>query len=129
MSKVNTDAIYPKASHGRVQNTNDESESYHEIHFISMNVEGSKESEREKERWRRTESTNLNDKLVVYVTFLAVLIGCLTIAEFFYGRYLPIIGFFLTVAVVILFVVIVIYAVKQSKIKKESRKFKNGDRK
>ncbi len=127
MPKVNPDAVYPKASHGRVQNTDDESESYNEIHFISMNVEGSKESEREKERWRRGELVRLDDKLIGRTIFLAILVACLAIAEFLYGRYLPAIKFFLIGAAIILVVVIIYYIIKQAKIKKESRKYKNGN--
>lgn len=127
MTKVDTDAVYPKASHGRVQNTDDESESYHEIHFISMNVEGSEEDRREKERWRRTESVRLDDKLIGRVVFLSIAIACLAIADYLYGRFLPIVHYFLIGAISVLVIVIISYIVKQSKLKKASKEDKNRD--
>ena len=128
MAKFNPDDIYHKASNGRLQNTTDSNESYYNVHFISIQVEGSEQDEQEKQRWRENESIRLDDKLGVRIILLFVAICVLTFADFLYGKYLPVINYFIKAAAIILFVILIHYLVRQHRITKASRKFRERNK-
>jgi hypothetical protein len=124
MAIPNPDEIYHKASSGRLQNTIDSKESYDDVHFISMHVEGSEEDKREKQRWLKNESVRLNDNVFVQIVLCAVATASFAIADFLYGIYLPVINYFLKAAVLIFIIILIHYIVRQVKISRESRKLK-----
>ena len=63
MPTANPDEIYHKASHGRLQNTNNEADSYDDIHFVSLEVEGSKEAINSQKLIREESTLRLKDRL------------------------------------------------------------------
>lgn len=132
MAKLNPDDIYHKASNGRLQNTTDPKESYdNEVRFVSKNVEGSEEYEREKQRWRMNEAVRLNDNFFVQIVFCTIAIAALIFADYLYGSFLPIVNYFVKAAALIFVALLVYFVVRQVKISRESREFKkrNKDKK
>ena len=123
-SVPNPDEIYHKASSGRLQNTSNEADSYDEIHFISMNVEGSDEYERQKQHWREEKSTQLTDRIVPIMVALIVLTSGFTIAFAIYGWRLPYIIYFVFATATALFCVVVYFIIRKIKLAHESRKYK-----
>ena len=128
MPNINPDEIYHKASSGRLKNTDNPEESHDEIHFISMNVEGSEEYEREKENWRESQSIGLSDRFPIRFVFATIAIFALGFANKLYGTFLPIISYFLYAVGGLLIVYLIYYVVRQSKISSDSRKYKKRDK-
>ena len=128
MPNINPDEIYHKASSGRLKNTDNPEESHDEIHFISMNVEGSEEYEREKENWRESQSIGLSDRFPIRFVFATIAIFALGFANKLYGTFLPIISYFLYAVGGLLIIYLIYYVVRQSKISSDSRKYKKRDK-
>ncbi|MBQ1528511.1 DUF2892 domain-containing protein [Candidatus Saccharibacteria bacterium] len=120
----NPDEIYHKASEGRLKNTSNPNESYDEVHFISVNVEGSEEYEREKQRWRETKSVQLDDRIIPIIVALIVLTSGFAIAFAIYGWRLPYIAYFVLAATAALACVITYFVVRKIKLARESREYK-----
>lgn len=120
----NPDEIYHKASSGRLQNTSNPNDSYDEIHFISMDVEGSDKYERQKQHWRETESNRLNDHIIPVMIALIVLISGFIIAFAVYGWRLPYIIYFVLGATAALACVVTYFLVRKIKLARESYKYK-----
>ena len=131
MAIPNPDEIYHKASSGRLQNTTDIGGSYDNVHFISMHVEGSEEDKRDKQRWLKDESVRLNDNFFVQIVFCTIAIAALIFADYLYGRFLPVINYFVIAAALVFLALLIYFVVRQVKISRESRKLKklNKDKK
>ena len=119
----NPDEIYHKASSGRLQNTNNEADSYDEIHFISMDVEGSDEYERQKQYWHKNSLERLDHKYIIIIMFCIVAVSGFTIACALYDWYLHYVIYFVIAAVVILFVITTYYLIRRIKLTRAIKKF------
>lgn len=117
-------SVYPDAYKGRLKNV--DTPPPEEARIISKDVDGSKEYERSKEFIREEEYTRLDDKLRFLIIFMTVIIGILAILSRMIGSFFPYYKQALILAIGLLIAFIVYYLIRRSKIKKDSKKFKDN---
>ena len=118
----NPDDIYHKASAGRLKNASDESESYDTIHFVSVNVEGSPEYERQMVIFAEESSLRLKNKFFLRLIFLVMFTAGAVIANGLYGRFNPYIIYLVYADLTLIALYIVYYAFRQYYLSRSAKK-------
>lgn len=121
-SSNNTDDLYPKANQGRLKMTDESLPEKAAI--ISKNVKGSDEYERFEQKMREAKAVELDDRLVGRIIVCTVGVFALGFVDYLYGRFLPVINYFVKGAALIFAGFLLYYLIRQLKISIDSRRFK-----